>query len=283
LPSVLEKWSERLADLLTPPSVKIRKSLSGSEIETMIQLGEEEGALHVIESEMIQEILKLADKTTKDCMTPRVEMHSVPDNLTNAGIMEELRKRRVRRLPVYGETPDDVLGVVDAKRFLTYPDSTIHYTEIMDPPSFIPDTMPALDLLRSFLKHPQGLALVVDEFGGVQGVVTFSDLVEEIISDAVPRSDQGLYIEKLPDSRFLISGSARLDDLTEELGIDLRTEGVDTIQGLIFNRLGHIPKPGVTVELNGCRATVRRATWKRLRELLIEPMETPAEKEEPLP
>src|SRR5438874_13787801 len=105
----------------------------------------------------------------------------------------------------------------------------------MDPPSFVPETMKALDLLRSFLHLPQGMAIVLDEFGGTEGVVTLNDIIEEIISDAVPRAESELYIEKIDDRRFLVSGSARLDDLNETLGTHFQSEGLDTIGGLIFN------------------------------------------------
>lgn len=276
----LEKLSESLADLFTPKKTKMRRSLSGDELEVMAQLGEEEGSLHAIESEMIQEILKLGDKTAKDCMTPRVEMFLIADNLTNEEAAEEFRKRQMRRLPVYGETRDDIIGILDARRFLTQEDRSAHFSLIMDPPSFVPQTMPALNLLRSFLKLPQGLAIVLDEFGGVEGVVTFSDIVEEIISDAVPRRDQGLYIEKMPDDRLLVSGSARLDDLSEELGAELQEDGVDTIQGLVFNRLGHLPKPGTSFDLHGLRVTIRRSTRQRIREMMIEPPDEPEPSEE---
>ena len=104
----------------------------------------------------------------------------------------------------------------------------------MGAPSFVPETMQALDLFRSFLTHPQGLAIVVDEFGGTEGIITLSDIIEEIISDAAPLGDADLYIEPLDDGRFLVSGNARLDDLSEHLGFELEADGIDTIGGLDF-------------------------------------------------
>ena len=88
-------------------------------------------------------------------------------------------------------------------------------------PSYVPETMKAMDLLRNFLSHPQGMAIVVDEFGGTEGIITLSDIVEEIMSDAAPLGDADLYIEPLDDCRFLVSGNARLDDLSEHLGVML--------------------------------------------------------------
>lgn len=266
--SGLEAISTAIVDRVTPSTLRPRSHLSDAELETLVEIGEEQGALHEAEGEMIQEIIKLGDKTAKDCMTPRVDTFSLPDDLTNEEAIARLRKERRRRVPVYGDTPDDIVGVIDVKLFLLHP--TEHYTEVLIPPSYVPETMRALDLLRSFLAHPQGLAIVVDEFGGVEGVITMTDIVEEIMSDAAPLGDAELYIEPLDDGRFLVSGNARLDDLSEHLGFTLEAEGIDTIGGFVFNRLGYLPRPGTQIELPLLTVTVRRAARNRIRELLLE-------------
>jgi putative hemolysin len=125
-------------------------------------------------------------------------------------------------------------------------------------------------LLRGFLTHTQRLAIVVDEFGGTEGVVTFNDIVEEVISDAVPRGDEALYIEAIGKGKWLASGSARLDDLGELLGINLEREGLDTIGGLIFNQLGYLPKPGTCLEIPPLRLEVRQSSRKRVLEVTVE-------------
>src|SRR5213592_4922653 len=234
---VLERVSALVVDLLTPSPLGIRRRLSDEELRTLLEISEEEGALHEEEAEMIQEIIKLGDKTAKDCMTPRVDTFALPDDLTNEEAIAQLRQRRHHRVPVYADTPDQIVGVLDVKLFLHDPGE--HYTELMGAPSYVAETMKAMDLLRSFLSHSQGLAIVVDEFGGTEGIITLSDIVEEIISDAAPLGDADLYIEPLEDGRFLVSGNARLDDLSEHLGFELEAEGLDTIGGLVFNRLGY--------------------------------------------
>lgn len=278
LARVLQRVSEWLADKLTPSWLEPVPFLSEDELETLVELSAEEGALHETESEMIQEIIKLGDKTARDCMTPRVDMVAVPDDLTNDELIPRLREARLRRMPVYGETPDDLLGVLDVQAFLL--DTAQHYTERLVPPSFVAETMKALDLLRSFLSHPQAMAFVVDEHGGIEGLVTLADLVEEIISDAVPDNERELYIEPRDDGSLLASGDARLEDIVEHLGVPLEEEGIDTIGGLIFNRHGSLPKLGARIEIDGLRITVQRTTRKRIEEILIEPLEQDGEKEE---
>ncbi|HEV2805277.1 MAG TPA: hemolysin family protein [Chthoniobacterales bacterium] len=265
---VLERASAAIVDRLTPAHLRKRMRLSDEELETLVEIGEEQGTLHEAEGEMIQEIIKLGDKTAKDCMTPRVDTFALPDDLTNEEAIAQLRERRHHRVPVYADTPDQIVGVLDAKLFLLDPSE--HYTELMGAPSYVAETMKALDLLRSFLSHPQGLAIVVDEFGGTEGIVTLSDITEEIISDALPLGEPELYIEPLEDGRFLVSGNARLDDLSEHLGFELDAEGLDTIGGLIFNRLGYLPPSGTRFEMPRLAVTIRRAGRKRIEEILLE-------------
>jgi len=266
---ILESVSTAIVDLLTPQRLRTRARLSDEELETLVEIGEEEGTLHEAEGEMIQEIIKLGDKTAKDCMTPRVETFALADELTNEQAIAQLKEKRYRRVPVYADTPDNVVGIIDVKLFLL--DSSEHYTESLLAPSFVPETMRALDLLKLFLTHPQSLAIVVDEFGGTEGIITMSDIVEEILSGAAPpRGEVDLYIEPLEDGKFLVSGHARLDDLHEHLGFELEADGIDTIGGLVFNRLGYLPQAGAKIELPRLAVTVRRTSRKRIEELLLE-------------
>ncbi|MFZ3377674.1 MAG: hemolysin family protein [Chthoniobacterales bacterium] len=264
----LENISTFVVDLMTPLHLRTRTRLSDEELETLVEIGEEEGTLQEAEGEMIQEIIKLGDKTAKDCMTPRVDTFALPDDLTNEEAIARLKEKRHRRVPVYADTLDQIAGIIDVKRFLLNPAE--HYTEMLIAPSFVPETMRAIDLLKLFLTHAQGLAIVVDEFGGTEGIITMSDIVEEILSDAVPLGEASLYIEPLEKGKFLVSGNARLDDLSEHLGFELEAEGIDTIGGLVFNRLGYLPPTGTQLKIPRLAITVRRAGRKRIEELLLE-------------
>src|SRR5213596_3291088 len=264
----LERMSTIIVDLLTPPRLRTRQRLSDEELGTLLEMGEEEGALHQEEAEMIEEIIKLGDKTAKDCMTPRVDSFTLPDDLTNEEVIARLKEKRHRRIPVYADTPDQILGIIDVKMFLL--DPTEHYTEKLIAPSFVPETMRAVELLKLFLTHPQGMGVVVDEFGGTEGIITMEDIVEEILSGTVPRDGSEFYIEPLGNGKFLVSGNARLDDLTEHLGFQIDAEGIDTIGGFVFTRLGHVPSSGTKLKIPGLAITVRRAARKRIEEVLLE-------------
>ncbi|MEO6971202.1 MAG: hemolysin family protein, partial [Chthoniobacterales bacterium] len=255
---LLESASNVVIDRLMPASLRVRPRISDEELETLVEMGEAEGTLQEAEGEMIQEIIKLGDKTAKDCMTPRVDTCAVPDDLPNGKAIALFRQWRHRRVPVYAETPDQILGIVDVKQFLL--DPSRHYTETLIVPSFVSETMRAMDLLRRFLSAPQGLAIVVDEFGGTEGIITLTDIIEEIISDAAPLGDAELYIEPLENGRLIVSGNARLDDLSEHLGFELHADGIDTIGGYVFNRLGYLPNVGATFEIPRLAITMRRVS-----------------------
>ena len=264
----LQNLCDRLAQWALPNLPKGALALNDSEMQTMVEIGTEEGALHPTESAIIQEIIQLGDKTVRDCMTPRVDALCFPDDLTNEEITIKLRSARYRRVPVYGETPDEILGILDVGRFLE--DTDMHYTTLLTPPSFVPETMRAVDLLRSFLSRPQALAIVVDEHGGTEGIITRADLVEEVLADALPGADRELYIEDLGDGRLVASGSARLDDISEALNLVVDFDGVDTVGGLVFNLSGALPKLGAKVTYQGMLITVRRTSRKRVVEVLVE-------------
>jgi len=264
----LEKVSAYVVDLLTPSRLRTRPRLSDEELETLLEMSEEEGALYEGEAEIIQEIIRLGDKTAKDCMTPRVDAFMLPDDLTNEEVIARLKKNRYRRVPVYADTPDQIVGIIDVKLFLLDPSE--HYTEKLIAPSFVSETMGALELLKLFLTRPQGMGVVVDEFGGTEGIITMEDIVEEILRDVVPRDDVALYIEPLGNGKFLVSGNARLDDLSEYLGFQIDAEGIDTIGGFVFTRLGYLPPSGTKLQIPRLAITVRRAGHKRIEEVLLE-------------
>ncbi|MBV9276536.1 MAG: HlyC/CorC family transporter [Verrucomicrobia bacterium] len=266
-------FSEAIAGFLFSGNPDRPDRFGDEELIALVELSAEQGQLRADELELIAEIIKLGNESVKDCMAPRVDAFFLSDSLTNQEIIQELRIKRQARVPVFGESPDEILGILDVKSFLANPSES--YAEQLDAPSFVPETMPALDLLRAFLKHPQRLAIVVDEFGGTEGVVTLNDIVDEILGDLAPRGDEGLYLEDLGDGSWLASGSVRLDDLAEVLDFERPNGEVDTLNGLIFNQLGYLPRSGDTVQIPPLEIQVRQSTRRRVVEAIVRNSEPP--------
>lgn len=254
---------------LFPWSTETRPPLNPEEIETLVWMREEEGDLSLPEAEVLAEVLQLSRQTVRQYMTPRVDVAFVEDGMSNDEVRALLMKKQFVRAPVIGETPDEVVGLLDARIFSRLP-AGMHFTEALLPPSFVPETMEASELLASFLKHRQPLAVVLDEFGGVEGVVTLDDFLEELLGAAAPRADTELYIEQLGDGRILASGTAQLADLSEYLGFDAAREGIETIGGYVINTLGKIPKQGTSVRFGPWKITVRSTTQRRVRQVMLQ-------------
>lgn len=266
--------SEIIANFFLSTKPERAEQFDDEELIALVELSAEQGQLRAEEQEMIEAIIKLGNKSAKDCLTPRVDAFFISDSLTNDDVVQQLQTKRRARVPVFGESPDEILGILDVKAFLA--DPTEHYTEKLGVPSFVPETMRALDLLRAFLKHPQRLAIVIDEFGGTEGVVTLGDILDEILAEVAPRGDEELYLEELGNDTWLASGSVRLEDLEEALHVDFATEDFDTLNGLIFNRLGYVPRSGETVRVPPLELEVRESTRRRVVEVKLRRMEKEA-------
>jgi putative hemolysin len=266
--------SEIIANFFLSTKPERAEQFDDEELIALVELSAEQGQLRAEEQEMIEAIIKLGNKSAKDCLTPRVDAFFISDSLTNEDVVQQLQTKRRARVPVFGESPDEILGILDVKAFLADPSE--HYTVKLGVPSFVPETMRALDLLRAFLKHPQRLAIVIDEFGGTEGVVTLGDILDEILAEVAPRGDEELYLEELGNDTWLASGSVRLEDLEEALHVDFATEDFDTLNGLIFNRLGYVPRSGETVRVPPLELEVRESTRRRVVEVKLRRMEKDA-------
>ena len=271
LSRLTQRASEVIASFFLPTKLERAEQFNDEELIALVELSAEQGQLRADEQEMIEAIIKLGNKSVKDCMTPRVDAFFISDSMTNEDVIQRLRIKRRGRVPVFGDSPDEILGILDVKAFLADPSE--HYAEKVDVPSFVPETMRALDLLRAFLKHPQRLAIVIDEFGGTEGVVTMSDILDEILADVAPRGDEELYLEELGNGAWLACGSVRLEDLEEALHLDFNTEEFDTLNGLIFNRLGYVPRSGEKVQVPPLDLEVRQSTRRRVVEVKLRRLE----------
>ena len=254
-----------ITDLLVPASLQPNQSLQDEELETLVEMRRDEGAFEDLEGEVIHEILKLGDKTAKDCMTPRVDAVTIPIDLPADEASRRIREQDHRQIPVYDGTPDEIVGVLDVIAYLRSDDDD--FRPHLRPPTFVPETLGAIELFQRHLSGARGIVVVLDEFGGFEGIVSRTDVIEHLVGDVAPSEE--VEIQSLGRGRFLVSGSARLDELREVTGVDLETAGIDTIGGLLATNLGRIPSPGESVALDPLAVTIRKSSSKRIEELLL--------------
>ena len=269
-----EAASERLVrrvELLSYFAARRVRSSAPTEDEyrTLLSVSERAGVVRREERDMVNKILALENMQVKQIMTPRVDMQCIEDTLTPAKMVEALRKIKHRRVPIIHDSPDTVEGILNVKEFLINPHRELD--EVVELPDFVPDTMSVAKLLKSFRKQEHPVAIVVDEYGGTQGMVTLEDILEEIVGEIEDEFDTSeIMIQKLDAHRYLINGKARLTLVNEQCGLSLSAPDVETIAGWMIARLGSLPKDGERVRVDNVAATARKVVKNRVREVLLE-------------
>ncbi|SKB06856.1 Hemolysin, contains CBS domains [Prosthecobacter debontii] len=261
--TLADRSTEALIRRIVPQRVKTRLPITLDEFETLVEMREEQGLLDSAEASMIREALEIERLTVRDCMVPRVDltlMSAFEKPEKNAAVLEQSAERYV---VVYGENPDVVEGIIDtvAWRLAGRP----AWANMLRPVAFVPETMPVLDVLDEHLQSSPQPVLIVDEYGGLEGMIGQDEIADWLLYEAAPWQGEGAEIRDLGNGRYLLEGGTRLDDVAEELQIALPASGgLDTIGGLVFNLLGHQPKPGERVHLDEADLKVRRVVRARI-------------------
>ena len=267
---LVQRFNGWLLRWLVPKAlVRPQPTLSDEEYQELLDLAYQQGALAQSEKEIILQIISLDRKTAKDVMKPRSRMAAISDDLTVEEMIAAARKYKHRRLPIYDETPDTIVGVLNAQALLLDPQMDL--ADAIEFPSFVPESMNLLRLLKSLQRQQRGLAMVLDEFGGTAGLVATEDILEEVIGEIREESEaDGFIIERLGEGRWRVSGTMRLDDFRREYPALGSVDGVETMGGLLISELEVVPTAGQSVVVRGLRLTAQVVTERRVRELLVE-------------
>jgi len=252
-------------------SAKQARSAAPTEDEyrSLLSASERAGVVRKEERYMVNQILALEKMQVKEIMTPRVDMQCVEDASSPDEMVAVLRRIKHRRVPIIHETPDTVEGMLKVKDFLVNPSRDLD--EVVELPNFVPETMSVAKLLKNFRKQEHPVAIVVDEYGGTQGMVTLEDVLEEIVGEIEDEFDKSeIMVQKLEDHRYLINGKARLELVNEQCGLALQAPDVETIAGWVIAQLGALPKEGEQVRFENVRATARKVLKNRVGEVLLE-------------
>jgi CBS domain containing-hemolysin-like protein len=217
---------------------------------------------------MLLQILTLDKRTAGDVMKARSQISCISDELSREDMLETARKIQHTRIPVYDETPDTIVGVLNARAFLLNPQSDLE--EVIEFPSFVPQSMNLLQLFRSLQRQQRGIAIVLDEFGGTAGLVTMEDILEETLGRFQQANKDRSVIERVHPGKWLLSGACTLDEFRREYPALPGVDDVDTIGGLLVRQLEYVPAVGESVNFRGLRLTARKVDDRRVRELEAE-------------
>lgn len=219
--------------------------ITENELLTIVDEAQQVGGLDSNESELIHNVIEFNDLQAGDIITPRVDVTAVDITTPNEEIAEVFKTSGYSRIPVYRDTIDDIVGILYEKDFHNYVAGTTNSIEtIMKPAEFIPPTVKISELLKKFQKTKLHIAVVVDEFGGTEGIVTMENILEELVGDIWDEHDEvEAGVKKLDDGSFLVPEDMDLDDFFEQFDIHTETEA-STINGWITEQIGKIPEVG---------------------------------------
>lgn len=245
------------------------------ELEILAELGEEGGGLDEEESEMIKSIIKFDDKTVREIMTPRVDIHGLSTTSTLDDAMDLIAKKQFSKIPIYKDTIDEIVCILYAKDVVPYllgSRDGIDLTSISRDAYFVPEQKPIDDLLGDFKEKKTSLAIVVDEWGGTSGLVTLEDIVEEVMGEIRDPFDiEKIPIEKSKDGSFIIDGKISIYDLEEEIEDIIFPEqrDYDTLGGLILDKLENIPAEGEKIVFSGWEMEVLKLDGNRITKVKL--------------
>ena len=236
-------------------------------VDALIEAGQEEGILEESDRDLIQSVVEFGDKTVREVMTPRPEIVAVPLTTRVDEFTEMIKKYPYSRIPVYEEDIDHIKGIVYSKDLLQVPDVEAHTKTVLDLMKtevyFVPETKLGSELLREMQRDNVRLAIVIDEYGGVAGLVTIEDLVEEIVGEIRDEHEKS-EIVKESETSYIFNGNTDVDLLEKLLGVRPEEKEATTIAGLVSELAGHIPKAGEVFEENGLRFEVLESTERRV-------------------
>jgi CBS domain containing-hemolysin-like protein len=243
-------------------------------LRDMIDVAESDEVIEETERAMIHSIFELGDTVVREIMVPRPDMVVVSADEALSSVLDVILEAGHSRIPVYRGERDKIVGLVYAKdvlRRLHTGEADGSWDDLLRPPYFVPELKQVDALLRELQKEKVHLAIVVDEYGATAGLVTIEDILEEIVGEIVDEYDtEEVLVEQLPSGGMRIDARLPVDELEELLTCDLPDEEWDTVGGLLFGMLGHVPEPGEAVEVDGLRLTAERIQGRRIAKVLVD-------------
>jgi CBS domain containing-hemolysin-like protein len=271
-----------LANLLIPGrQPKEGPFVSEEEIRTMADVAADEEAIERDERKLIHSIFEFGDMVVREAMTPRTDMVSISaDAIIEEGITAAI-EGGYSRIPAYEESTDNIIGLVFLKDLVALARASKRNEPIrtaLREAVFVPEQKRVAELLREMQTKQFHMAIVIDEYGGTSGLVTLEDLLEEIVGDIADEYDiEEPSVEHLPGGALRVPGGTSIDDVSDELGIELPDTEWDTVGGLVFNLLGHVPEEGECVRFQGLEFRTERVQGRRIVSVHIRPAPNAAE------
>ncbi|ADW19174.1 CBS domain containing protein [Desulfobulbus propionicus DSM 2032] len=244
------------------------------EIQELLEEGEEQGLISVHEERLINSIFDFRETIASEIMTPSAEMVCADLTSSMPELIRLINEQGYTRIPIYKDNPDQIVGILHAKDLLSLcargNDAEFDLKEVLNPATFIPESKPITELLREFQSKKIHMAIVVDEFGGVRGLVTLEDVIEEIVGEIDDEHDDEDSELRVVDERtVIVDAKIDIEEVEAHFRLNLPEGPYESVGGFIIHRLGKVPPPGVVVEENGLSFKVLGADPRRIKSVRI--------------
>lgn len=246
--------------------------ITEEELRTMVGVSEEEGVLEDVEKEMIFNVFDFADAHVKDVMVQRVDVIAVDIDASYEEVLDIIKTEQFSRIPVYNQTIDDIVGILNVKDLIMAEKNSKPFkvSDYMREPYYTFEFKKIKELFKEMKKTRNHISVVLDEYGGTVGIVTIEDLIEEVFGDIEDEyDDYEKEIEVIKEDEFVVDGSARLDDISELIGVNMESEEFDSVGGLVIGELGRFPEQNEEVQLNNIRFVVEEVDKNRIKKVRI--------------
>jgi len=257
---------------ISPSETNQEGGVTETELISLVEAGQEEGLLEQEEQKMIVSIFRLGDTLVREIMIPRIDILALDVNTPIEQTMDALQQSGHSRVPVFRDSVDNILGLLYAKDLLGIwreGKREVSLSDHLRQAYFVPEAKKVDELLAELQAKRIHMAIVVDEYGGVAGLVTLEDIVEEIVGEIRDEYDQAeeLVYQAINDDEYLFQGRIDLDDFNDIMGTQLPNSEADTLSGLIYSRIGRVPTAGDNVQIEGLQLTVEQVSGQRIRKV----------------
>ncbi len=258
----------------TIPEEKKSKDVVNKEIQALIAIGKEEDVLEKEEGALVESVLGFGDAKAREVMTPRSKIIALQKNATLKEIQNLMVKEKHSRIPIYHENLDQIVGVIYVRHLLKKFEEgkgNDPINNLLLPPVFVSEEKSLSELLKEMQRRRSSMVFVKNEYGGIAGLITIEDLLEEIVGE-ISDEDQTEEEEIIPHgrNRFLVSGNVSLDKLSETINLSLEDEDCQTIGGLVTKAMGQLPKKDDHIEISGMNITILNADSRKVNRLIVE-------------
>jgi CBS domain containing-hemolysin-like protein len=229
------------------------------------------------EAHLIENVFEFANLEVRNVMTPRINLFALPKDISFSKLLFECKRNRHSKIPIYRNTPDDIIGVIYLKELIPYyfidkkDRKNIDINDFIKDVYFVPERKDLKELLQEFIKKKIGFAVVVDEYGGTEGIVSLNDCIEQILGKFIDQDEEqsSRMVSKITENKYIVSGECSISDIHKFLGVDIEDEDSETIAGYVLKRFDKIPNEGEKISDNQCEYEIKDVSQNKIEQILV--------------